>query len=167
MAKKNAPNKPFPIVGIGGSAGAIEAIMELVPPLTSHTGMAFIYLQHQTPDFESRMVQVLAKKTRLPVLEAEDKMAVEPDFFYVIPPRKEMTLADGHFKLDKRPDEGYDHLPINRFFGSLAEGYKEFSIGILLSGADSDGALGMKAIKMNGGLTFAQNESARFQSMPF
>jgi len=168
MAKKSSPthDKKFPVVGIGGSAGALEAVLELIGRLNSQTGMAFIYLQHQSPDFESKMTEMLAKKSKLPVLTAEDRMAIEPDFFYVLPPGKEMILADGEFRINKRPDTGYDYMPINRFFNSLSETLKEYAIGVVLSGADGDGALGMKAIKMCGGLTFAQNESARFQSMP-
>jgi two-component system CheB/CheR fusion protein len=84
MAKKKnttPTDKNFPIVGIGGSAGAIEAVMEIVENLSSHTGMAFIYLQHQSPDFESKMVDVLSKKSRVPVLQVEDGMPIEPDFF--------------------------------------------------------------------------------------
>src|SRR5215203_199734 len=94
MAKKTKPST-FHIVGIGGSAGAIEAVMDLVGYLPSHTGMAFIYLQHQLPAVESRLASVLAKKAKIPVLEAEDQMAVEPDFFYIVPPGKEMVLSDG------------------------------------------------------------------------
>lgn len=168
MAKKTSPtsDKKFPVVGIGGSAGGLEAVLELIERLNSNTGMAYIYLQHQSPDFESKMTEMLAKKAKLPVLNAEDKMALEPDFFYVVPPGKEMTVVDGEFRVNTRPDVGYDYMPINRFFTSLSETHKEYSIGVVLSGADSDGAQGMKAIKMAGGLTFAQNESARFQSMP-
>src|SRR5215207_9839978 len=165
MAKKTKPNT-FHIVGIGGSAGAIEAVMDLVGYLPSHTGMAFIYLQHQLPAVESRLASVLAKKAKIPVLEAEDQMAVEPDFFYIVPPGKEMVLSDGAFSIANRPAEGYDYLPINRLFYSLAENYKEYAIGVVLSGADGDGAQGVKAIKFNGGLTFAQDKTARFPSMP-
>src|SRR5688572_5103328 len=116
MAKKRRTqnDKYFPIVGIGGSAGAIEAVIEILAHLPSSTGMSFIYLQHQNPDFESKMVQVLTKKSKLPVLEAEEGMPVEPDFFYVVPPGKEMTVAGGEFQLQER-NPSYDHLPINRF----------------------------------------------------
>lgn len=167
MAKKRRSqnDKYFPIVGIGGSAGAIEAVIEILTHLPSYTGMSFIYLQHQNPDFESKMVNVLTKKSKLPVLEAEEGMSVEPDFFYIVPSGKEMTVAKGEFRLQER-DPAYDHLPINRFFVSLAENYKEFTVGVILSGADSDGTQGMKAIKIAGGLTFAQNETALFQNMP-
>lgn len=168
MANKNTrnSNSQFPIVGIGGSAGAIEAVIELTENLPSGTGMAFIYLQHQSPDHHSKLVEVISKRAKLPVLEVEDKMPIEADFFYVIPGGKQLTVSDGHFSITNRPDEGYDHMPINRFFNSLAEQYHEYSIGIVLSGADSDGAIGLRAIKMAGGVTFAQNETAQFQSMP-
>jgi two-component system CheB/CheR fusion protein len=92
MAKKkntSSNDKNFPIVGIGGSAGAIEAVIEIVEHLTSHTGMAYIYLQHQSPDFESKMAQVLSKKSKIPVQEVDDKIPIEHDYFYVIPHGKE------------------------------------------------------------------------------
>lgn len=167
MAKKIAhPDKAFPIVGIGGSTGAIEAVIELIEHLNSNTGFAYIYLHHQTQDAESELKELLAKRAKMPVLEAEEGMPVEPDFFYVIPAGKEMVLQGGLIKISERPNNGYDYMPINRFFNSLAENYKEYSIGIILSGADGDGSQGIKAIKAVGGLTFAQNETARFQSMP-
>lgn len=169
MAKKKIEqsDKNFPIVGIGGSAGAIEAVMEIVSNLTSSTGMAYVYLQHQSPDFESRMVEVLSKKSKIPIIQVEDKLPVEPDYFYVIPPGKEATIAEGEFRLVKRSaEQAMDHSPINRFFISLADTFKEFTVGVILSGADGDGTQGLKAIKIAGGLTFAQNESAMFQSMP-
>src|SRR5689334_18495997 len=114
--KKTSYDKNFPIVGIGGSAGALEAIIEIVEHLSSNTGMAYVYLQHQSPDFESKMVQVLSKKSKIPILEVEDGIPIEPDYFYVVPPGKEVSLADGELKLMKRPhDQINDHLPINRF----------------------------------------------------
>lgn len=164
-AKSTISDKHFLMVGIGGSAGAIEAIIEIIQNLSSHTGMAYIYMQHQSSDFESKLSQVLSKKAKLPVLEAEDGMHIEPDFFYVAPAGKEIRITDGEFKIVKSTD-GADKMLINRFFKSLAEHSKEWTVGILLSGADGDGAQGMKAIKVAGGITFAQNETALFSSMP-
>jgi two-component system CheB/CheR fusion protein len=117
MAKKkntSSNDKNFLIVGIGGSAGAIEAVIEIVEHLTSHTGMAYIYLQHQSPDFESKMAQVLSKKSKIPVLEVEDKMPIEPDFFYVIPPGKEASLVDGEIQLSKQAEYS-DHCRLTVF----------------------------------------------------
>src|SRR5215218_518066 len=166
MAKKKTPSdKAFPVIGIGGSAGAIEPVLDIAESLPNDTGMAYIYLQHQNPDFDSKLSDLLAKRSRLSIVPVENDMSIEADFFYVVPPGKEMTVANGNFKLLQRP-ENYDHMPINRFLTSLAEEYKEFAVGIILSGADSDGAQGVKAIKAMGGLTFAQDESALFQSMP-
>jgi two-component system CheB/CheR fusion protein len=158
-------DKSFPIVALGGSAGAIEAVLEIVENLPVHTGMAFIYLQHQNPDVPSKLNELLAKRSRMPVLLAEDDMPIEADFFYVIPPGKEINLIDRSLNISSRKVD-YDNMPINRLFNSLAENYKEYAIGIILSGADSDGAIGAKSIKMAGGLTFAQNDSALFNTMP-
>jgi two-component system CheB/CheR fusion protein len=168
MAKKPASNqdKNFPIVGIGGSTGADEAVMELAGNLSSGTGMAYIYLQHNGPDNNPKLTSLLAERSKLPVLEAEEDLAIEPDFFYVIPPAKEMQVLDGHFKAAPKTLQDSDYMPVNRFFNALGEQYKEYSIGIILSGTDNDGAFGIKVIKMVGGLTFAQDATARFQSMP-
>ncbi|OLY91726.1 two-component system, chemotaxis family, CheB/CheR fusion protein [Cnuella takakiae] len=159
-------DKPLLVAGIGGSAGAFEAVRELVSHLTSQNGIAYVYLQHQPADFDSQMVPLLAKKTKVPVLVAEEGMEVQPDVFYIVPPGKELTLKEGLFRLAKRASEGYDHMPINRLFSSVADAYKELAIGVVLSGADGDGAQGLKAIKAAGGLSFAQDASAQFQSMP-
>lgn len=144
----------------------MEAVLDLASHLSSQMGMAFIYVQHQSPDFESKMLELIARKTTIPVLPAEDGMPLEPDFIYVVPGGKEVMLRDGSLYLSPRPSEGYDYMPINRFFASLAEHSKEYAVGIILSGSDSDGTEGVKAIKMAGGITFAQDETARFQSMP-
>lgn len=157
--------KPFPVVGIGGSAGGIEAVMEIAEQLSMHTGMAYIYIQHQNPEHQSKLAELLAKRAKMPVLQAEDGMPLEADFFYVVPPGREMSIEEGILKVSPRP-EGYDYMPINRFLASLAEHYKEYSVGVILSGADGDGAQGVRAIKAVGGITFAQNETALFQSMP-
>ncbi|MDQ3844859.1 MAG: PAS domain S-box protein [Bacteroidota bacterium] len=164
--KSATNNTPFPIVAIGGSAGALSAISEILTHLPPNTGMAYIYLQHLNPNYESNLTTILGKKSRMPVVEGEDHLPVEPDYVYVIPPNKEMTIEAGYLKVAERPREHYDYMPINRFFASLADNYKELAIGIVLSGTASDGTYGLKAIKMAGGLTFAQDDSAQFGSMP-
>ena len=166
--QKSENKKPqyFPVVAIGASAGGIEAITQLLESLPADTGMSYVYIQHMSPDHESKLTEVLARVTSLPVLEATDKLRVKLNHLYIIPPNRDMVLMDGSLNLNLRPSRPQSHLPINQFFTSLAENYKEKAIGILLSGNAPDGTLGLKAIKTAGGISFAQDGSAKFQSMP-
>jgi len=158
---------PFPIVGIGASAGGLEAFSEFLSGLPATSGMAFLLVQHLDPHHESVLVELLASKTALPVREATEGLAVEPDHVYVIPPNAIMTLSQGHLALASRDDCLLPPIPIDRLFYSLAEEQRANAIGVILSGTGSDGALGMQAIKGSGGLTYAQDEgSAKFSGMP-
>jgi two-component system CheB/CheR fusion protein len=165
-SEKPAQEKPFPITAIGASAGGIEAVTDLLKHLPADTGMAYIYIQHLDPEHESKLSEILSKVSKLPVQEATDKLKILPDHVYIIPPNREMTLVDGVLLLNLRPINRKSFMPINQFFTSLAETYKERSIGIILSGTLTDGTLGLKAIKAAGGITFAQDKTARFQGMP-
>ena len=158
--------KPFPIVAIGASAGGMEAFIELLQNLPEVTGLSYAYVQHLDPTHESNLIHILGRSTKMPVMEAVDQVKIEPDHIYIIPPNREMSLVDGIIQVSPRPAKPYNHMPINHFFVSVAERYKEMGIGIILSGTATDGTAGMKAIKLAGGLTFAQDESAKFQSMP-
>jgi len=155
----------FPIVAIGASAGGLEAMMELLKYLPSDTGMAFIYVQHLSPDHKSILTEILSKKTRMKVQEIDDMDKIEPDNVFVIPSNKGIEVTDGHIKLIPR-SESSAAISIDILFSSLAEAQKERVIGIVLSGSASDGTIGMKAIKHEGGLTFAQDDTAKFKSMP-
>jgi two-component system CheB/CheR fusion protein len=165
VSKKPPPRK-FPLVAIGASAGGQEAITQLLRYLPSNIGMTFIYVQHLSPDYESLLAKLLSKSTSLKVQEATDGIRMKPNNLYVIPPNKEMKVADGHIKLLPRKKKISAHLPINTFFSSLAEKHQEDVIGIILSGMGSDGTKGLKVIKQEGGLTFAQDGSAKFNVMP-
>jgi two-component system CheB/CheR fusion protein len=156
----------FPVVAIGASAGGIEAFNELLKNLPASTGMAYVFIQHLSPDHESRLVEIFSRVTKMNVIEATDKLKVKPDTIYIIPPNREMKIEKGVLILSIRPAKPVGHSPINYFFLSLAENYKEKSIGVLLSGNAPDGTLGLKAIKAEGGITFAQDASAQFQGMP-
>ena len=156
----------FPIVSIGASAGGLEAVMQLLNYLPEKTGMAYVYVQHISPDYKSMLADLLTKSTTMKVQEATDMIPVVPDNFYVIPPGKEMFVADGHIKLVPRSKKRKANTTIDSFFISLAEKHKENVIGIILSGSASDGTRGLKAIKEQGGITFAQDTSAKFGSMP-
>ncbi|MCF2516999.1 chemotaxis protein CheB [Dyadobacter sp. CY351] len=158
--------KPVPIVAIGGSAGGQQAMSELLSFLPADTGLAYVYIQHLSPDYDSKLDFILSAKTPMPVQEAGHLMPVEPNRLYVIPPDKTMEVVDGVLVLSPRKPKPAPHLPIDDFFMSLAERQKDGAIGIVLSGMASDGTLGLKAIKVAGGITIAQDETAVFQGMP-
>jgi two-component system CheB/CheR fusion protein len=158
--------KPVPIVAIGGSAGGQQAMSELLSFLPADTGLAYVYIQHLSPDYDSKLDAILATKTAMPVMEATHLMPVEPNRLYVIPPDKSMEVVDGVLVLTPRKPKPAPHWPIDEFFTSLAERQKDGAIGIVLSGMASDGTLGLKAIKVAGGITIAQDSTAAFQGMP-
>ncbi len=128
--------------------------------------MGFVLVQHLSPDHESALPQLLTRATSLPVCEAANNLRVVPDHIYVMPPNSNLTIARGTLKLDARPPGRAPHLPIDLFFESLAHDQGDCAIGIILSGTASDGTLGMSTIKAEGGITFAQDDSAKYDSMP-
>lgn len=159
--KENA----FPVVAIGASAGGLEAMMELLKYLPADTGMAFIYVQHLSPDHKSMLTEILSKKTSMKVQEIDDMDQITPDNLFIIPYNKGIEVTEGQLKLIPR-SENSTAISIDVLFSSLAEAQHERVIGIILSGSASDGTMGMKAIKQEGGLTFAQDDTAKFTSMP-
>ncbi len=158
----------FPIVGIGASAGGLEAFVELLKHLDLKTGMAFVLVQHLDPNHESLLTEILARATTMPVLEAQDHQRVEPNHVYVIPPNVVMTLDSGSLRLSPRDLTTRDvPKPIDVFFYSLALERMANAIGVILSGTGTDGAEGLAAIIAEGGVTFAQERtSAKFDAMP-
>ena len=167
-SNKQAPNETkvseFPIVGIGASAGGLEAFKELLECLPLDTGLAFVIIQHLAAGQESLLTDILSRFTKMVVQQVEDGMQVEPDHVYVIPPGQTMTLADGALKLNPK---GKSIRPIDAFLSSLATERKTQAIGIVLSGTGSDGTEGLKAVKAEGGITFAQDpESSQYAGMP-
>lgn len=161
------PNDPnFLVVGVGASAGGLEAFIQLLKNLPSDTGMAFVLIQHLAPDHVSNLAEILSKKTSMPVKEIEDQENVQPNHVYVIPPAMDMTIAERILYLLPRSAHQNQHWPIDHFFNSLAEDQKSRAIGVVLSGAASDGTAGLEVIKLAGGITFAQDDSAETRSMP-
>jgi two-component system, chemotaxis family, CheB/CheR fusion protein len=157
----------FPIVGVGASAGGLEAFTQLLRSLGSGTEMAYVLVQHLDPSHESALTELLAKATEMPVRQVTDATPVELNHVYVIPPNLDMTIAQGILRLTPRTETRGHHMPIDRFLRSLAEDQGSNAIGIVLSGTASDGTLGLAAIKAKGGITFAQDEkSAKFDGMP-
>ncbi len=169
-AALNQPAKtdaPFPVVGIAASAGGLEAYTALIRHLPTDTGMAFVLIQHLAPDHESLLSEILGRITAMSVQQAQDGMMVEPNTVYVIPPNAQMTLVDGLLQLAPRQKIKGQYHPGDAFFESLAVDRGNKAIAVVLSGADGDGSYGLKAIKVAGGVTFAQCEdTAKFDSMP-
>ena len=127
--------------------------------------MAFIYVQHLSPDHKSILTTILSKTTKMKVQDVEDMDKIEPDNIYVIPYNKEIKVTDGHIQLLPRPSKSFA-VSIDVLFSSLAETHKENVIGIVLSGSAHDGTNGLREIKNQGGITFAQDDTAKFSSMP-
>ena len=165
-SKRQPPSaNHFPIVAIGASAGGLEAMMLLLSNLPADTGMAFIYVQHLSPEHKSMLTEILSKKTKMKVQEIDDMDKITPNNLFVIPYNKGIEVAGSKIKLIPR-SEGSIAITIDVLFSSLAIAHKERVIGIVLSGSASDGTKGLQTIKLEGGLTFAQNDSAKFNSMP-
>ncbi len=159
----------FPVVGIGASAGGLDAFKKLLKAIPEDSGMAYVLVQHLDPTHESMLPELLQKVTKIPVLEIADDIKVQPNHIYVIPSNKMMVATDGVLLLAPRPAKNRNerNLPIDLFFTSLAEVHQSHAIGVVLSGTATDGTLGLKAIKDHGGITFAQDEeSAAYDSMP-
>lgn len=157
----------FPVVGIAASAGGLEAFTELISHLPRDTGMAFVLIQHLSPDYESLLSEILGRVTEMAVCQAQEQMMIEPNKVYVIPPNTQMTLRNGMLHLASRQKTFGKYMPGDTFFSSLAAEQGNKAIAIVLSGTDGDGAQGLKAVKVAGGVTFAQCQStARFYDMP-
>ncbi|MEO7145722.1 MAG: chemotaxis protein CheB, partial [Bryobacteraceae bacterium] len=159
------PERLFPIVGVGASAGGLEALTAFLKHLPSDSGMAFVLIQHLDPKHHSQLTELLAKATKMPILEVNVDTPVKPNHVYVMSPGVCLSMSDGHIRVEDRG--GGRNLPIDLFLKSLAADNTSKAIGIVLSGTASDGTLGLKAVKAEGGITFAQEpSSARFDGMP-
>lgn len=162
-------NKAFPIVGIGASAGGLAAFEAFFSgmPADTEPGMAFVLVQHLAPDHKSILTELVRRYTRMQVLEVEDGMKVEPNCAYIIPPGHDMALFNGTLQLLEPSAPRGHRLPIDFFFRSLAQDQKERAICVVLSGTGSDGTLGVRAIKGEGGMVMVQSpESTEYDGMP-
>ena len=156
----------FYVVGIGASAGGLEALEKFFSNTPTDSNLAYVVIQHLSPDYKSLMADLLSKRTELPVLVAEDGMPVEPNHVYLITPKQSITIFHRKLFLTER-ESGQLYLPIDIFFHSLAQDLEDKAIGVILSGTGSDGARGLRAIKENGGLVIVQDEkTAKFDGMP-
>jgi len=160
-------NQPSCIVGIGASAGGLEALEGFIPGLPVPNTMAFVIIQHLAPSYKSIMGSLLAKYTEMDIQQIKDGMILEPNHVYLNPPDKDVSIFNGRLYLSDPLDTHATRLPIDRFLSSLAEDQKERAVGIVLSGTGTDGSLGLRVIKGEGGMTMAQEESqAKYDSMP-
>ncbi|HLD47633.1 MAG TPA: chemotaxis protein CheB, partial [Desulfobaccales bacterium] len=165
--KKYLPAPSPQVVGIGASAGGLEAFTGLLENLPTDTGMAFVLVQHMAPRPHSLLPEILARVTRMPVIEIKDGQEVKPDHVYIGPPEVVMSLKAGILHLTAREAPRGHYRPVDSFLQSLAADQGGRAIGVILSGTASDGVKGMKDIKEAGGITFAQDEvTAKYTGMP-
>jgi len=169
MAQGSVPKIRFPIVGIGASAGGLAAFEAFFAnfPRDQATGMAFVVIQHLSPDHQSCLAALIQRSTHMNVFEAEDGMMVQPECIYTIPPHHDLEISQGYLLLVEPPKKRSQHLPIDLFLRSLAEEQKSLSIAVILSGNGSDGSIGIRRIKDEGGMVMAQDPATtEFDSMP-
>ena len=162
-----APVSPFPIVGIGCSAGGLEALEKFFKHVPADCGMSFVVVQHLDPTHQSALPQLIQRITQMRVMEAENHMRVKPNCVYLIPPNKDLTIVHRALHLGKPAEPRGQRLPIDRFLRTLAADQQENAVGVILSGMGSDGVLGLRAIKERAGLVLVQDPvTARADSMP-
>lgn len=166
-APSTAPAGTPRIVGVGASAGGLDALQGFLAQVPRHSGLAYVVVQHMDPTHKAMLVALLQRATTMPVHEAAEAMRIEPDTVYVIAPNSELSVAGGTLHLADPGQPRGMRLPIDVLFASLAREQGERAVGVVLSGMGSDGTLGLQAIKTQGGLTLAQDPaSAQFDSMP-
>lgn len=157
----------FPIVGIGASAGGLEALEQFLTRVAPGSGMAFVIVQHLDPTHKGIMSELLQRSTSMKVTQVKDRTAVRPDSVYIIPPNKDLSILHGVLHLLPPAAPRGLRLPIDFFFRALAQDQHEHSIGVILSGMGSDGTLGLRAIKEKAGVVLVQEPTtAKFDSMP-
>jgi len=158
---------PFPVIGIGASAGGLDALEQFFKPIPLDNGMAFIVITHLDPDHESIMPEIIQKHTVMPVYRIKNGMTVKPNTVYVIPPNKNASITNKKLSLEAQDEPHYTNLPINFFLRSLAADQGDCAIAVILSGTGTDGSLGLRDIKQQGGVIVAQEpQSATYDGMP-
>ena len=162
------PSKlPFFVVGIGASAGGLVAISRFIEAMPADNGMAFVIVMHLSPRHESELASILQRKTRMPVLQVTGMVPIEPNHVYIIPPNNSLVMNDGQLQLTPAVRPNGQHGEIDLFLRALAEVHRERAVGIILSGAGADGAVGISRIKEKGGIAIAQSpDDAEYDSMP-
>ena len=155
------------VVGIGASAGGINAVKEFLAAVPDDSGVAFVVVLHLSPEHKSRLAEVLKGFTAMPVTQVTESVAVKPNHVYVVPPDQSLAMVDGHLALSPRTRIEERRAPIDIFFRTLGESHHARAVGVVLSGTGADGSMGLKRIKENGGLCFAQDpDDAEYSDMP-
>ncbi|MCA1810395.1 MAG: chemotaxis protein CheB [Halobacteriales archaeon] len=158
QAKAVAPRTPPAVVGVGASAGGLDALTKMLRAVPAGKELAIIVVQHLDPGHASVLTGLLARATRMVVAEAQDGVLVQPGHVYVMPPNAILTIEGGRLCLAARPSRG-PSMPVDAFLRSLAADQGARAVGVVLSGTNTDGALGIRAIRAAGGTTFAQDEA--------
>ncbi len=158
---------PMTVVGIGASAGGLAALKRFFSNVTEKTGLAYVVVMHLSPEHESHLADLLQPHSKLPVQQVTETVPLLADHVYVIPPGRNLNTVDTHLRLSKLEDKRRDRAPIDHFFRTLANTFDGDAVGVILTGTGSDGTLGLKEIKANGGLTVVQDpREAEFDGMP-
>jgi two-component system CheB/CheR fusion protein len=164
-AVSGSPN--FPVVGIGASAGGLEALLRFFEQMPARTGMAFVVILHLSPKHESNAAEILQRVTEMPVTQVTQAVRIETDHVYVIPPGVDLTMDDGHLRSTARERARGPHVAIDVFFRTMALAHRERAVCVVMSGTGSDGAVGLTAVKEQGGVTMAQTpDDAAHDGMP-
>jgi two-component system, chemotaxis family, CheB/CheR fusion protein len=165
--KRRDPNEPSVVVGLGASAGGVSVLQQFFDDMPEDSGIAFVVVMHLSPDFESQLASVLQQKTSMPVIEVSEPIRVRPNHVYVIPPNHQLAFEDNMLQLREAQQARGRRVTIDLFFRTLATAYGQRAVCVILSGSDSDGVIGLKHVRAQGGVTIAQDpEEAEFQSMP-
>ncbi|SDE87760.1 two-component system, chemotaxis family, CheB/CheR fusion protein [Massilia sp. PDC64] len=163
----SAPYLPYPVVGIGASAGGLPALLRLFEEMPAHNGMAFVVVLHLSPKHQSNADQLLQRATRMPVLQVTESVKIEPDHVYVIAPSKQLTMMDGSLTVAEMQRPRGQHIAIDAFFRTLAEAQRERAVALVLSGTGGDGAVGIARVKEEGGVIIVQHPGdAEHDGMP-
>ena len=167
MQESSEQQEHFPVVAIGASAGGLDSLERLFANLPTDTGMAFVVLQHLSPDFKSLMDELLSRRTSMTIRQADHDMPLEPNTVYLLPPMKEMIVRGRRLLLNDRDPRHGLTLPIDMFFRSLAQDAGERAVAVVLSGSGSDGSRGVAEIKKAGGTVMCESpDTAQFNGMP-
>ncbi len=157
----------LPVVGLGASAGGVKALQEFFDAMRSDSGLAFVVVMHIAPDFDSQLQSVIQHHTPMPVVAVAGETKVEANHVYVIPPGHHLTMDDGVLRLEPLENEFGKRVAVDLFFRTLASSHRSRAVAVVLSGLDSDGAVGIKRVKEHGGVTVAQApEEAQHEGMP-
>ena len=160
-------DKNFLIVGLGASAGGINALKEFFERVPADSGMAYVVILHLSPDYDSKLAQVLQIVSKIPVQKVEQKTIIKPDNVYVIPPDKSLKMVDGHITISPINTVEERRAPVDIFFRTLAETHHDYAVAVILSGTGANGSMGLKRIKENGGAAFVQDpKQAEYNEMP-